>query len=121
MNITEAENIFKAWQTFMEIWDKFNAMMLPIPPSFYPYPPEILLEGLDIMEQSFTDSGNSKMAKLIQDTKISLWNAPKNDEEAFESMRKYLNLIFEDHELKSTLLTNLQKSRDQWIKLREEG
>ena len=120
MTTKEAEKIFKAWQAFMEVWDKFNAVMITIPPSFYPYPPEELKEGLDIMENTFAASGNNKMAKLIQTTKASLWFVPKDDEEALESIRKNLNLRFEHPELKINLLEKLHEVRDQWIKLRNE-
>ena len=121
MTDIEAEKILKAWQAFMEVWDKFNALMLPIPPSFYPYPPEKLEEGLDIMEKKFADSGNIKMAKLIQDTKVTMWDEPKDDEEALESIRGLLNMMFEHHDLKKTLLEKLHVVRDQWIILRDEG
>ena len=121
MTDIEAEKILKAWQAFLEVWNKFDVLMLPIPPSFYPYPPEKLEEGLDIMEKKFTDSGNIKMAKLIQDTKVTMWCQPKNDEEALESIRGHLNMMFEHPDLKKTLLEKLHEVRDQWIILRDEG
>ena len=120
MTIIEAEKILKAWQVFMEVWDKFNALMLTIPPSFYPYPPEELEEGLNIMENIFAASGNNKMAKLIQETKVSLWFRPKDDEEALEMIRESLNMMFEHPDLKTTLLEKLREVRDQWTILRNE-
>lgn len=120
MTIIEAEKILKAWQAFMELWDKFNVLMLTIPPSFYPYPPEKLEEGLNIMENVFAASGNNKMVKLIQDTKVTLWCQPKDDEEALEMIRKSLNMMFEHPDLKLTLLEKLHEVRDQWIILRNE-
>lgn len=120
MTVDEAENILTAWQDFMEMWDKFGRLMLPIPPSFYPYPPEILAEGLDIMEKRFADTGNNKMANLIQSTKVSLWNCPKNDEEALDEMRHRLNMMFEHPELKETLIEKLHEVRDAWAKIRQD-
>ena len=73
------------------------------------------------MEKRFADSGNIKMAKLIQDTKVTMWCQPKHDEEALESIRKHLNIMFEHPDLKKTLLEKLHKVRDQWIILRDEG
>ena len=120
MTIIEAEKILKAWQAFMEVRNKFDVLMLTIPPSFYPYPPEKLEEGLNIMEDIFAASGNNKMATLIQVTKVNLWNQPKDDEEALKMIRESLNMMFEHPELKTTLIEKLHEVRDQWIKLRNE-
>mgnify|MGYP006872479565 CR=1 FL=1 len=120
MTVSEAEKILKAWQSFMEVWDKFNAIMLEIPPSFYPYPPEKLEEGLNIMEDIFTASGNNKMANAIQITKVNIWNQPKDDEEALKNNLDMLNMMFENTDLKITLLNKLHESRDRWINLRNE-
>jgi|WetSurMetagenome_2_1015567.scaffolds.fasta_scaffold10068_6 hypothetical protein len=120
MTVSEAEKILKAWQSFMEVWDKFNILMLDIPPSFYPYPPEKLEEGLNIMENLFATSGNNKMANAIQITKVNLWNLPKDDEEALKNNLSILNMMFENNDLKTTLLNKLHETRDRWINLRNE-
>jgi len=121
MTDTEAEKIFEAWRAFMEVFFKFRAILLPIPPSFYPYPPEKLLQGLDIMERKFADAGDNETANHIQITSSCLLPFLKDDEEALELMRKNLNMALERPDLKNTLLEKLHSERDQWLKLRNEG
>lgn len=104
----------------MEIWDKFGSLMLTIPPSFYPYSPEKLDEGLTIMEKIYSNSGNIELANHIQLTRVSLFTIPKDDDEALKQMKKHLDMIDEHPELKKTLISSLQKTRDQWAKLRDE-
>ena len=121
MKVEEAQKIFWAWQAFMEIWDKFNVILLTIPPSFYPYPPKKIEEALEIMEKLHAGSGNIALANTIQETRTCLWNIPEDDSDALEEMYKYLDAVSKNSSLKETLLENLSESRERWLKLRDES
>ena len=53
MTLNEALIIYKSWQDYMEIGDKFFRLMLPIPESFLPYPADILEEALNIVAEHY--------------------------------------------------------------------
>ena len=57
MTLNEALIIFKSWQDYMEIADKFFRLMLPIPESFLPYPADILEEALNIVAKHYFANG----------------------------------------------------------------
>jgi hypothetical protein len=128
MTKEEARIIFKSWQDYMEIADKFDRLMLPIPESFLPYPADTLEEALNIIAKDFFDSGNMKMAETIQTTMAS-YLSPfffkgtegfTKDEEAITMMKKMLDMMEENPDLKKTLLNNLKECQDSWIKLRSK-
>jgi len=114
MTLDEAEKIFKSWQNFMQIADKFFRLQLPIPDSFLPYPMEALQEGLNIMSKFYFDSGDKTMSKLIQDTMWGYLTRCKKDEEALEDIKNHLNFMFENLELKKVLIEKLHESRDNF-------
>ena len=118
MEVEEAKTIFHAWQDFMEIADKFLSLMLSIPESFLPYPIEALEEGLNIMAKFYFDSGDEKTSELIKTTVYAYLGMCKKDEEALELNKNLLNMMFENPDLKKTLLEKLHEVRDQWIILR---
>jgi len=130
MTINEAQVIFKSWQDYMEIADKFNRLMLPVPESFLPYPADVLEEALNIIAKYYFDSGNKKMSENIKETKMSyllpffMTNAEtgsrRTDEEAITGMKKMLDLIEQDPKLKKALLKSLKECQDGWIKSRIE-
>jgi len=126
MTINEAQVIFKSWQDYMEIADKFSRLMLPVPESFLPYPADVLEEALIIIAKYYFDSGNKKMSENIKRT-MSLYLPPfsetgarRTDEEAITDMKKMLDLIEQDPKLKKALLKSLKESQDSWIKSRIE-
>lgn len=124
----EAEKIYKAWVATIEVWIKFGAIMLSIPPSFFPYPPERLDEALTIMEKLYVKSGDVRKANNIQETRMILltcYNAESfrfnTDEEVLQTMSKQLNMMLGNPEIKDAWIKKLHKERDSWLKLREEG
>ena len=129
MTINEAQVIFKSWQDYMEIADKFNRLMLPVPESFLPYPADVLDEALNIIAKYYFDSGNKKMTENIKGTMSYLLpffmtnaetGARRTDEEAITDMKKMLDLIEQYPKLKKALLKSLKESQDSWIKSRIE-
>lgn len=130
MTINEAQVIFKSWQDYMEIADKFNRLMLPVPESFLPYPADVLEEALNIIAKYYFDSGNKKISEDIERTMSSHLlpffmtkaetGARRTDEEAITDMKKMLDLIEQDPKLKKSLLKSLKESQDSWIKSRIE-
>lgn len=130
MTKNEALVIFKCWQDYMEIAEKFHRLMLPVPESFLPYPADVLEEALNIIAKSYFDSGNQKMSEDIKKT-MSLYLLPffmtkeetgarRTDEEAITDMKKMLDLIEQDTTLKKALLKSLKECQDSWIKSRIE-
>ena len=102
MTINEAQVIFKSWQDYMEIADKFKRLMLPVPESFLPYPADVLEEALNIIAKHYFDSGNKKMSENIKGTMSYLLpffmtnaetGSMRTDEEAITDMKKMLDLI----------------------------
>lgn len=120
MTTDEAKKIFRSWQDFVEIADKFFRLFLPIPNSFLPYPKETLVEGLNIVSKYCFDSGDKKLATLIQDTMHSYLPRCEEDEKALEGIKDRLNMVFGNPDLKKTLIENLHKGRDHWIHTREQ-
>jgi hypothetical protein len=120
MTKEEAWIIFKSWQEYMEIADKFDKLMLPVPTSFLPYPYETLEEALNIVAKDYFDSGDIERSKIIQSTIAAyLWSV-KSDEEAITQMKKTIDLIEQNPELKKTLLKSLKECQDSWIKSRNK-
>ena len=128
MEIDEAKIIFKSWQDYMEIADKFKCLMLPVPESFLPYPADVLEEALNIIAKYYFDSGNKKMSEDIKNSVAAhllpffITNnetgARRTDEEAITDMKKTLDLIEENPELKKALLKSLKECQESWIKFR---
>ena len=116
MDITEAEKIFKWWQSFVEFADKFACLQFPIPDSFFAYPTETLEEALNIIVKSYSHSGNLETSKAIKATMARHLLSRKEDEEALEDIRKHLTLISENPYLKKTIIENLHNSRDAYRK-----
>lgn len=129
MTLNQALVIFESWQDYMEITDKFFRLMLPVPESFLPYPADILEEALNIVAKHYFDSGNKRMSENIKGTMSYLLpffntnaetGARRTDEEAITDMKKMLDLIEQDTELKKALLKSLKECQDSWIKSRME-
>jgi hypothetical protein len=129
MTLNDALVIFKSWQDYMEIADKFNRLMLPVPESFLPYPADILEEALNIVAKHYFDSGNKRMSENIKETMSYLLpffmtkaetGSRRTDAEAITDMKKILDLIEQDPKLKKTLLKSLKECQDSWIKSRME-
>ena len=130
MDINEAKVIFKNWQDYMEIADKFNRLMLPVPESFLPYPADVLEEALNIIAKYYFDSGNKQMSENIKNSMASYLSpffmtnnktgSRRTDEEAITDMKKMLDLIEQDPKLKKALLKSLKECQDSWIKSRME-
>jgi len=130
MTINEAQVIFKCWQDYIEIAEKFHRLMLPVPESFLPYPADVLEEALNIVAEYYFNAGNKKMSENIQNS-MSVYLLPfimtkeetgarRTDEEAITDMKKMLDLIEQDTRLKKELLKSLKECQDSWIKSRTE-
>jgi hypothetical protein len=126
MTMEEARVIFKIWQDYMEIADKFSRFMLTVPESFLPYPVNTLEKALNIIAKDYFDSGDKETSKVIQTTMASYLtpfydNKGENvisDEEAITRMKKMLDLIEQNPDLKKALLKSLKECQDNWIKSR---
>ena len=120
MTKEDAWIIFESWQKYMEFADKFSKLMLTIPASFLPYPSDTLEEALNIIAKDYFDSGDIERSKIIQSTIAAyLWSV-KNDDEAITKMKKTIDLIEQNPELKKTLLKSLKECQDNWIKSRNK-
>lgn len=120
MKINEAQEIFKSWQDYMEIADKFHRLMLPIPESFLPYPADVLEEALHIILKYYFDSGDKKMSENIQETMCAYLLPRRTDEEAITEMKKMLDLIEKEPKLKKDLLKSLKEGQEFWIRSRKK-
>lgn len=128
MTKEEARIIFQSWQDYMEIADKFFRLHLHVPESFLPYPVEILEEALNIMAQEYFDVGDVRMSRMIQESMggylSGFYNADGTkitDEESITNMKKMLDLIERDPELKKAVVKSLRESQDSWIKSRSRN
>ncbi len=119
MTRDEALVVFKSWQDHMEIFSKFVSLMLPIPESFLPYPADILEEALNIVAKNCFDSGNKTMSKTIQET-MAFYLPMQTDEEAITGMKKILDLIEQNDDLKKKVLKKLKECQESWMKSRIE-
>src|SRR5882672_5902467 len=135
MTKEEAKIIFQSWREYMETADKFSKLMLHPPESFLPYPVATIEEALNIVAKDYFDAGDKKMAETIQTTmggylsgyfmsfsngKMVALDKPQTDEEMLEGMKRSLDLILSDPTLKKTVLENLKKSQESWIKTRSK-
>jgi hypothetical protein len=134
MTKDEAQMIFQSWREYMETADKLDKLMLHPPQSFLPYPIAIIDEALNIVAKDYFDAGDGKTAETIQatmasylsgyfmsfaDGKLVSLQKPRTDEEMLEDMKRSLDLILGDEDLKKTVLDNLKKSQDSWIEVRK--
>jgi hypothetical protein len=127
MTDDEANIIFARWQQYTEIIDKFRALMLTPPPSFLPYPPDVLEDAINIVAKSYFDSGDSKTAITLQrHMTLSLGryfrpekNRTVTDEEALAEMAERLSLILSNPPLKAELLGNLRNLQRGWMETRQ--
>lgn len=129
MTKEEAEIVFDSWTNYMEIADKFSKLMLFVPESFLPYPADTLEEALNIIAKDFFDSGNNKMAETIQTTMASYLSPLSflkttegltKDEQAITMMKKMLDMMEENPDLKKKLLKDLKECQESWIKSRSK-
>ncbi|MFH1973001.1 MAG: hypothetical protein ABIK13_00105 [Patescibacteria group bacterium] len=129
MTKEEARKIYEDWQRGVEIFDKMLKIFPVIPESFFPYSIETLEEALNIIAKDYFDVGNKRMAENIQETMAyhitGLCLSPNGvtghkmtDEEALLSIKKRLDLIFENPELKKTSLEILHSTQKSWAKVK---
>lgn len=131
MKLQEAQNIYREWKDFLEIADKLM-LIFPgsLPPSFLPYPPEIIEEALDIIIKSRMKDDNEREVELIRETASYFltpfcFSALKSeslkvtDYEALNSMRKSLELILDNEEFKNDILKVLKEKQVSWIKSKQ--
>lgn len=124
MTKEEARIIFKSWQDYQEIADKFLKFMLRVPESFLPYPADTLNEALNIIAKDYFDSGDKEKSEVIKNN-MSYYLSPFfnekgviKDEEAITNMKKMLDLIEQSPKLKKAIIKSLKESQDSWIKSR---
>lgn len=129
MTKEEARIIFKSWQDYMEIAEKFHILMLFVPESFLPYPARTIEEALVMIAKEFQDSGNTKMVELIQNSMGYFLShffmgekqgAMQTDGEAITKMKKMLDMIEENTDLKKTMLARLRECQNGWIESRRK-
>ena len=131
MTKEEARIIFKSWQDYIEIADKLSKIFSVVPESFLPYPVDTLEEALNITAKDFFDSGDKKMSNNIQElmpshlapyyfTESGVTGIKIKDEEAIEWMKRELDLIEKNPELKKTIVKSLKETQDNWIKSRSQ-
>lgn len=134
MNLEEAQTIYKEWKNFLEIADKLNTIFFgKLPPSFLPYPPEIIESALNTIIEYKTKSGEEREIKLIKET-ASFYLTPYyfdfnnkseepivSDEKSLIDMKKSLEMILDNDELKKTILEKLQEKQQSWIKSRQRN
>ena len=131
MTKEDAGIIYQSWQNYMEIAEKLSCLMLSVPESFLPYPVDALEEALNIIAKDFFDSGNKEMSETIQRT-MALYLTPYyftesgvtgikiTDEESIELMKRKLDLIEKNPELKKAIVKSLKETQDNWIKSRSQ-
>jgi hypothetical protein len=120
MTKEEAWIIFESWQKYMEFADKFSKLMLTVPESFLPYPYDTLEEALNIIAKDYFDSGDAERSKIIQSTMASYLFSVKSDDEAITQMKKTIDLIEQNPELKKKILKSLKDCQESWIKSRNK-
>lgn len=122
MTLEDAQKIFKAWQEYSEINDKLMKVFLGItlPESFLPYPLEDLEEATNIIAKTYFDAGDYKTMKQVQEV-IGFLTAYKDDEKALESIRKGLDFVLQNPELKKAVLENLKEAQESWVEFKNSG
>lgn len=121
MTKEEARVIYKSWQDYIEIADKFFRLMLPVPESFLPYPAKTLEEALLIIAKDFFDSGDKVMSEKIKELMVGHLLGIKSDEEAITDMKRKLDFIEQNPKLKKALLKSLKECQEGWIKSRSQA
>jgi len=117
MDRVEARKIFQCWQNYAETGDRFFQMMMQPPSSFLPYPVPVLEKALNIVAKEYFDAGDRAAVEAIHRT-ASAYMSMKTDEETLEEMQEVLNMIVSSPELKRSVLENLRRSQENWIKSR---
>jgi hypothetical protein len=128
MTFEEAGKIYKDWVSFIEIADKLYKIFTHIPESFLPYPVEILEEALNIIAKDYFDAGDKKTSQNIQETMAyhltPFYITPSgplktkiNNNEALDLMKRDLNFICENPELKDAKLKGLRECQESWLKV----
>ena len=129
MTKEQAKIIYDNWKVNIEVFDKILCVFDVVPESFFPYNTKILEEALNIVAKDYYDMGNKKMAENIKETMTyqmgGLWligeDSPGRkitDEEVLSHMKKNLDYIFANPELKRTTLQSLNEIRNSWAKLK---
>ena len=129
MTKKEAKNIYEDWKANIEVLDKILTVFHIIPESFLPYSVETLEEALNIIAKDYFDMGDKRTARNIQETMTlhmgglyftseGVTGRKMTNEEALLSMKKRLDFIFENPELKEITLEKLKETQESWAKLK---
>lgn len=135
MTLQEAKKIFKDWQSYQEIADKMSHIFTIVPESFLPHPVSKLEEALNIVAKFCFDSGDKETANNIKETMgmhlmgyfIKTTNGKIescdqiSDGEVLERMKKSLDMISENTELKEVKLKSLKECSDSWLEFRNRN
>lgn len=89
---------------------------------FYP------TQSKNIVAKEYFDAGDKKTANDIQEMMmlhmggyfVTPPHTEKTDEEVLETMKKQLELILANPDLKKTVLKNLRETQENWIKFRNQ-
>lgn len=129
----EAGKIFDVWREYIEIAEKLHTIFHVVPESFLPYPADVLEKALNMVAKDYFDAGDKRMAKNIQEMmalhlmpynitvengELTSTNEKLTDEEVLGEMKKKLDLILSNPELKDAVLANLKRVRDSWAKVK---
>jgi len=126
MTIEEAKIIHDSWINYMEIASKFAALMLPVPESFLPYPADTIEKALTIIAKEFLNRGDKEASEKLLDN-MSFFLLPfftdkkdgvSSDEHAITMMKKMLDMMEGNPDLKKSLLKKLKECQESWIKSR---
>jgi len=128
MTRAEANIIFRAWQDYLEVGDKFRQIMLTPPASLLPYPVDIIESALNIIAKDCFDSGDKIVSEEIQRLMtlhlfgyhVLETGGTLTDEEALVKMRDTLNFILENPPLKDSVLENLKSCQQSWMDMRRK-
>ena len=122
MKVDEAFKIYDCWRNeYIEIADKMIELFSIIPPSFWPYPIDTMIEALEIVSKHFYDTGNIKRSNNIIELGSFHFAGCKTDDEAISQIKKYIDLIESNTDLKNTTLKNLKDKQESWVNFRMNG
>lgn len=116
MTHEEAKKIYDDWLSFIEFADKFKKVFTKIPESFLPYSVSTIEEALNIIAKDFFYAGDKETANHIQNVMIYQLLSAINDKEAMDCIKRDLDLMYEDPELRDIKLEKLKECRDLWLK-----
>lgn len=119
MKLDEAQVIYKSWQQFMEIADKYDRLFcVGLPESFLPYPRETLDKALDVVTKHLHDIGDERQLEDLNLTITRYLMEAKKDNEAIEDLSNMLDMFKKSPDLKETCLQKSAEGQEIWLNIR---